>query len=196
MHVIGLTGGIGSGKSTVAEFFSKLDVPVIDSDQLAREAVLPGTSALKQIASHFGLNILLSDGTLDRAQLRQEMIQHEQSRIWLENLLHPIIRQLMAQKISTLTAPYCIVQIPLLVDRAPNPFIHRILLVDAKQTEQLQRVQKRDQLTLPTIQSIIDFQPSRAALLAKADDVIVNNGSLDDVQKQVLALHQQYLVMI
>ena len=133
---------------------------------------------------------------MDRAQLRQEIIQHQQNRIWLENLLHPIIRQLMAQKVSALTGPYCIVQIPLLVGQASNPLIQRILLVDAQQADQLQRVQKRDQLDLTSIQSMIDLQPSRAALLAAADDVIVNDGSLDDLQKQVMMLHQQYLTMI
>jgi len=191
--VIGLTGGVGSGKSTVAAFFARLNVPVIDSDQLSREAVLPGTVALENIVAYFGSGILLSDGTLDRTQLRQTIIQHQPSRIWLENLLHPIIRQLMAEKITTVTAPYCIVQIPLLVDRAPNPLIQKILLVDTEPAEQLRRVQNRDQLDCASIQAMMNLQPSRAALLAAADDVIVNNSSLEDLEKQVFHLHDQYL---
>lgn len=194
MRVIGLTGGIGSGKSTVAEYFSALGVPVIDSDQLARAAVLPGTAALQKIVKQFGPDILLKNGMLDREKLRQEIFKQKDSRLWLENLLHPIIRQLMAAELNKYTtAPYCIVQIPLLVGRDPNPLIHQILLVDTDQTYQLQRVQKRDQLDASTIQSIIDVQPSRAALLAAADEVITNNGSLENLQKQVFVLHQRYL---
>lgn len=193
MHVIGLTGGIGAGKSTVAASFSALGVPVIDSDQLAREAVLPGTSALQQIVDQFGPGILLKNGLLNREKLRQEIFKQKSSRLWVENLLHPIIRQLMATELNKLSAPYCMVQIPLLAGRHPNPLIQRVLLVDAEQTNQLQRVQQRDQLDQETIQSIIDVQPDRQALLAAADDIIKNNGSLQDLQKQVLALHQHYL---
>ena len=192
MLVIGLTGGIGSGKSTVAEIFSQLGVPVIDSDQLARDAVLPGTVALKNIAEHFGQTILLSNGELDRQQLREKIFASLKERQWLENLLHPIIRQLMAKQLATLDAKYCLVQIPLLVNREPNPLIHRILVVDVDPTLQQQRVQERDQLDANTIQEIINSQAKREDLLEAADDCISNNGSLEDLKQQVFALHQRY----
>ena len=193
MRTIGLTGGIGSGKSTVAGLFLELGVPVIDTDQLARAAVLPGTLALQKISEHFGPTVLLANGMLNRQKLRAIIFQDEKDRLWLEGLLHPIIRQLMAEQMAKIDAPYCIVQIPLLVGRTPNPAIQEILLVDTEPTFQYQRVQARDQLDQAEIQLIIDTQPSRTTLLAAADEVIVNNGSLADLKKQVLALHQKYL---
>ena len=130
---------------------------------------------------------------MGRGKLRKEIFRNAQDRLWLEGLLHPIIRELMAEQLKKLKAPYCIVQIPLLVDRAPNSLIQRILLVDTDKAIQLQRTKQRDQLDALTIQSIIDAQPTRAALLDAADDVIINSGSLKDLKKQVLALHEQYL---
>jgi dephospho-CoA kinase len=195
MLVVGLTGGIGSGKSTVADFFSQLDVPIIDSDQLARDSVLPGTEALKNITEHFGQTILLKNGELDRKQLREKIFASKQERQWLENLLHPIIRQLMAKRLATIEAKYCIVQIPLLVNQEANPLIQRILLVDSDQILQQQRVQKRDQLEPKMIQAIIASQANREELLDAADDRISNNGSLDDLKQQVLTLHQKYAAL-
>lgn len=194
MLVVGLTGGIGSGKTTVAELFQQLaNIPTIDTDQLAREAVLPGSEALAKITEYFGSGILLHDGSLDRKQLRLKIFSDARQRIWLENLLHPIIRNLMAEKLHALNAPYSLVQIPLLVEREPNPLIQRILLVDTSAQIQEQRVQLRDHLDNKTIEAIMATQAQRDALLRAADDVIVNDSSLDDLKEQVLKLNQNYL---
>src|SRR3990167_4504947 len=131
MLVIGLTGGIGSGKSTVADRFAEHGAPIIDTDIIAREVTEPNQPALEQIKSHFGAAIIATDGTLDRKKLRDYIFEHPHERLWLEKLLHPLILAQVKHLIQTTrSAPYCIVVIPLLAESKPFPFIHRILVVD------------------------------------------------------------------
>lgn len=193
MLVIGLTGGIGSGKSTVANLFAAKHIPIIDTDQLSRDLTQSGQPALNKITEHFGDDILQKDGSLDRKKLRHIIFARESERKWLEKLLHPLIRAEMKKQIQAHQAPYCIVVIPLLTENTPNPIIQRILVVDATETLQIQRVTQRDDLTPEMMTAILQSQSSREKRLAMADDVITNHGDLKDLEKQVDALHEKYL---
>lgn len=194
MLVIGLTGGIGSGKSTVASLFEEKGISIIDTDQLARDLTLPGKPALQKIVGKLGENLLLADGSLDRAALRKLVFSDDQERIWLENLLHPLIRAELEHRIKSITdAPYCIVVIPLLIETKPNPLINRILLVDAKKDQQLNRAALRDNQSSGEIYTILNKQATREQRLKAADDVISNVGKLEDLVGQVDAFHRYYL---
>jgi dephospho-CoA kinase len=197
MFTIALTGNIGSGKTTVANLFAELGIPIIDSDQLSREAVLPGSDALKQITARFGKDILLQDGTLNRKALREIIFNAPNERIWLEGLLHPLIIQTTEQILDKLTAPYAIYVVPLLIGRNnPRPFIQRILVVDIPPEIQATRVLQRDQITDEALKKILVAQASRDELLRLADDVIVNDKSLENLKVQVLNLHHKYLSLL
>lgn len=193
MLVIGLTGGIGSGKTTVAELFTTLGVTIIDTDQIARDIVKPGTAAFKQILEQFGNNILTQEHTLNRASLRKIIFNEPEKRRWLEKLLHPLIREEMKQQIQSVTSPYCIVIIPLLFETDPNPLIHRILVVDAEEKLQLERTCLRDNISQDEAKAILATQANRAVRLNKADDIIENDGNLEDLMRQVRELHESYL---
>lgn len=192
MLVIGLTGGIGSGKSTVATLFADKGIHVIDTDQLSRDLTQPGQPALQQIVNQFGADILLADGKLDRAKLRAIIFSDEKKRRWLEQLLHPLIRVAMEQQIATSTSPYCILVIPLLFETPPNPLIQRVLVVDAPEYLQIARTKERDNTHEDAVQTILDTQISREKRLKLADDVIYNHGSLLDLTEQVDRLHKFY----
>ncbi|SRR5579883_6011 len=192
MLVIGLTGGIGSGKSTVAKLFIERGVTVIDSDKLARDVVLPGQAALKQVAEKFGSAVMKPDGTLDRNALRKIIFEDENSRNWLEQLLHPLIRAEMKKQIKNANPPYCIIMIPLLLETENNPLIDRILVVDSAEADQIKRTQKRDNATEEEVKSIIKTQVSRTKRLSAADDVIENSGSISDLIPQIDRLHGFY----
>lgn len=193
MLVIGLTGGIGSGKSTVANLFAELGATIIDTDQLARDVTQPGQPALKKIAKHFGPEILLPDNSLNRSALRKIIFADDKNRRWLENLLHPLIRQEMERLISSATSPYCIAVIPLLLETKPNPLIDRILVVDASEEQQIARAYNRDNVSRDDIAAIIKTQVSREHRIKAAHDVITNTGSLEELAHQVEKLHQLYL---
>ena len=193
MFVIGLTGGIGSGKSTVATLFLKKGITVIDTDQLAREVIEPDRIAFKKIIDYFGKAILQDSGKIDRAKLRTIVFHNPKQRLWLEKLLHPLIRELMAQHIKEAKSPYCIAVIPLLFETTPNPLINRILVVDSPEPLQIKRVLARDASSEAEIKKIIASQISREKRLKGADDVILNDGLLEDLQLQVDQLHEQYL---
>lgn len=193
MLIIGLTGGIGSGKSLVSQYFAELGVPVIDADHVAREVVLPGKPAYLAIREHFGRQVLENTGQIDRAYLRQRIFMNAEERIWLENLLHPLILGEMKAQIAALKAPYCIVAIPLLIETLPHPYLDRILVVDADVMDQIARTAKRDQLSQEEIQSILAAQATREQRLQVADDIILNNSTLAALKTKVLALHQTYL---
>lgn len=192
MLVIGLTGGIGSGKSTVADLFAELGTPIIDADLIAREIVMPGESAYDTIVQHYGPEVLLPDNSLDRQQLRRIIFEHEHEREWLENTLHPIIRERIAQRLPLLQAPYCIVVIPLLTESTPFPFINRVLVVDTTLEQQKARISQRDQATAALIESMLESQASREERLGIADEVIVNDGVIADLVPQVEMLHRKY----
>ena len=195
MLVVALTGGIGSGKTTVSQLFEALGTPIVDTDIIARQLVAPGESALSKIVRQFGETILNPDGTLNRAQLRQTIFQNPDKKRLLESILHPLIRKEMMHQIAALTSPYCIVVIPLLVESGQMEFADRILVVDATEAAQLNRVSQRDNQAENEIAAIVASQASRDARLAVANDVIHNNSTLDELKQQVVTLHQKYLTI-
>jgi dephospho-CoA kinase len=197
MLVIGLTGGIGSGKSTVADLFAKKhNIPIIDADIVERDVTTPDKPAFARIIKHFGTELVMQDGKLDRAKLRQIIFNDPQQRLWLENLLHPLILAEMEQQIEKLTAPYCIAVIPLLLEVEFLSFINRILVVDAPETEQIKRVMQRDNTTQSEVEAILKNQANREIRLAKAQDVITNDGKMEDLILQVDALDKKYRLMV
>ena len=195
MLTVGLTGGIGSGKSTVAQLFAEQGVPIIDTDVIAREQVEPEKPAFSAIIEHFGKNLLAENGALNRAKLRHIIFNNDAERTWLENLLHPLIRQAVEKQLKTITAPYCIVVIPLLFEVKPYPFINRILVVDAPEHMQIERAALRDQSNKTHIQAIINTQTRREDRNSRADDIILNDGEINDLAVQVKNLHAKYLIL-
>jgi dephospho-CoA kinase len=195
MLVVGLTGGIGSGKSVVADCFMKLGVPIIDADHVARHITMPGMPATKLIVDHFGHDVLQSDGSLNRGALRQQIFNDADQRQWLEELLHPLILQDIQRQISEIKAPYCITVIPLLFEVDYHHFVNRTLVVDASEETQLQRTIARDKISRETAMKMLLAQAKRNERLEKANDVIQNDGGLAELMPQVEKLHQKYLEM-
>ena len=195
MFIIGLTGGIGSGKSTIAEHFTVLGIPCIDADQTARDVVQPGEPALAAIAQHFGQDVIQPDGTLDRRQLRGKIFADPAAREWLNNLLHPLIRQRMLQQCQQAQGPYCILMVPLLFENHLQSLVQRTLVVDVDEATQIRRTMRRDNTTEEQVKAIIAAQFPRLQRLALADDVIQNGDDVTATQRQqaVYALHQRYL---
>ncbi|MSP53190.1 MAG: dephospho-CoA kinase [Gammaproteobacteria bacterium] len=191
--VIGLTGGIGSGKTVVSDLFAKIGVTIIDTDLISREIVKPQQPAWQQIVEHFSETILLPDKTLNRRLLRDKIFADSNERAWLESLLHPMIRCEMQRQIQQALSPYVIAVIPLLTETAPNPLINRVLVVDAPEELQVARTMARDQADREAINAIIAHQTPRPIRLTYADDVIENNGDLAQLQSAVENLHQKYL---
>jgi dephospho-CoA kinase len=196
MFAVGLTGGIGSGKSTVADCFAALGVPVIDTDVIARALTAPGGAALEAIRAAFGATVMQADGTLDRAVLRRRVFADSAARHQLEAILHPRIRQGVALKLATLTAPYALIVIPLLVETGDyRDVLNRVLVVDCPEAVQIARVMARSGLVHGEIKAILAAQAGRAERLAVADDIIVNTASLEALRAEVAALHQRYLAL-
>ena len=193
--VIGLTGGIGSGKSVCAALFSTHGVPVIDADELAHALVAPGTPALADIIAAFGPEYLGADGRLDRDKLRRRIFTDVAGRHRLETILHPLIRININELIENISAPYCLVSIPLLLETGQTDLVDRILVIDVPESLQISRAAARDRLPMNTIRPILETQVDRATRLAAADDVINNTGSLDELAKKVQALHETYLAL-
>ena len=193
---IGLTGGIGSGKSKVANLFAAQGITIIDTDQLARYVILPGKPALNSIIAQWGKDLLLPDGNLDRRKLRNLIFADDEKRIWLEHLLHPLIREEMKSHINNATSPYCIVVIPLLFETEPNPLINRSLVVDTSEEQQIARGTTRDGVSLDEIMTIINSQINRDQRLSLADDVIVNDGTIESLIPKVDQLHHLYLTHV
>lgn len=232
MFTVGLTGGIGSGKSTVADCFAALGVPVIDTDVIARDlaapargtppdarpagglGAAPGGAALEEIRAVFGETVMQADGTLDRAALRRRVFADSAARRQLEAILHPRIRQMVGDMLATLTAPYALVVIPLLVQRQDHPkgerlaaypsrvetggyrdMLNRVLVVDCPEDVQIARVKARSGLAQDEIKAILAAQAGRVERLAVADDIIVNTATLEALRAEVVALHQRYLAL-
>jgi dephospho-CoA kinase len=192
---VGLTGGIGTGKSTVAKIFHELGVPIIDADEIAHQITQPQTVIYQKIIEYFGDNILLEDKRLNRKKLRSLIFQNAQQKIWLENLLHPEIIKIMLKMAVETKAPYVILVIPLLAEASKLiDFLDRILVVDADLNTQIQRVITRDQSNEQEIKTIIESQAQRQQRLNIADDVIVNNGDLNTLREQVIRLHNLYIL--
>lgn len=195
MFIVGLTGGIGSGKSAVAQAFREHGITVVDADQVAREVVEPGEPALAAIHEHFGDGILQADGSLDRAALRARVFQSPEERQWLEQQLHPAIRERMWEKLRAATSPYAILEAPLLLEGGQNALVQRVLVVDVPEDMQVARACQRDANSEAQIRAIMAAQISREARRAAAHDIIDNSGTLADLAPQVDALHARYLIL-
>lgn len=196
MYTVGLTGGIGSGKTTVADCFAALGVPVIDTDVIARDLTAPDGAALAAICAAFGEAVMQADGTLDRAALRRRVFADTAARHQLEAILHPRIRQAVQQALATLAAPYALIVIPLLVETGGyQDVLNRVLVVDCPEDVQIARVKARSGLTHDEVQAILAAQTGRAERLAAADDVIVNTATPADLCAEVARLHQRYLAL-
>lgn len=193
MLIVALTGGIGSGKSIVSDRFSALGVPVIDTDFIAREQVAPGSPVLQEIRALFGPDVFRSDDSLDRGKLRDLVFDAPDKRLQLEQTLHPRILAEMDRRLQTLTAPYAIVVIPLLIETGLDSLADRILVVDCDEAVQITRVRERSGLDEQQTRKILSAQVDRATRLTAADDVIENNGSLDELIAATDRLHALYL---
>ncbi|MFP3516844.1 dephospho-CoA kinase [Pseudomonas sp. SIMBA_077] len=193
--ILGLTGGIGSGKSAAAEHFASLGVHVVDADHAARWVVEPGRPALTKIAEHFGDSVLLADGQLNRSALRNIIFSDPQQRQWLEALLHPLVREEIAQNLAQAQSPYAILVSPLLIESGQYSTTQRVLVIDAPQTLQIQRTLLRDNTNEEHVQAILNAQASREERLRHADDVLVNDTDLQVLKTEVERLHHFYLTL-
>ncbi|OTA17127.1 dephospho-CoA kinase [Xenorhabdus vietnamensis] len=192
-YIVALTGGIGSGKTTISNVFSSLGTPIVDADIIAREVVAHGTPALQAITEHFGVDILLPDGNLNRAMLRQKIFAAPEKKKWLNELLHPLIQIETQRQLNQVTTPYVIWVVPLLIENNLIPLADRILVVDVPAEAQINRTMARDGVSREQVENILAAQASRQDRLEKADDVIVNHNSEQDITSRVVELHQQYL---
>jgi len=192
---IGLTGGIGSGKTTASDHFASLGVPIIDTDLLSRELVEPGMPALAEIVAHFGADVLRPNGTLNRQALRAKAFASDEERNELEKILHPRIRDLAEARASKITAPYCIIVIPLLVETPWPIHVDRVLLVDADDVNRIRWIKERDGLTDDQLDRVLDSQASRIERIRAADDIVVNRGDMSAFYSELDDLHAKYLAL-
>lgn len=191
--VVGLTGGIGSGKTTVANLFAAEGITLVDADIVAREVVAKDSKGLKAIVEHFGTEMLTPEGELDRAKLRERIFNQSAEREWLNQLLHPMIHQEMLEQVKNATSPYVIMVVPLLFENGLDRLVNRTLVVDISPELQISRTVIRDQVDATQVNNIINSQCSRSEKLARADDIIDNQGEISALKREVLALHQRYL---
>lgn len=195
MLKIGLTGGIASGKSAASDCFAARGIPVIDADLVAREVVVPGETALEEIEATFGSAVINPDGSLNRTVMRSLIFADPDKRSQLEAILHPRIKEAMLARLAALSAPYCILAIPLLIEANQVELVDRILVVDAPTELQIERLMNRDSVTREQAEAMLAAQIDRTARLAEADDVIVNDGSLAELDEAVEQIHQKYLAL-
>lgn len=193
--LIALTGGIASGKSVVADLFANLGVPVFDTDQIARDVVEPGAAMLAQLVAAFGADILDAAGGLDRARMRQRVFADPVQRELLESIMHPAIRAELRRRSAAAEGGYQVHVIPLLVETGRSEAYERVLVVDCPEEQQLARLLTRDGIDLALANRILAAQAGRADRLAAADDVIVNTGTLADLERFVLTLHRNYQLL-
>jgi dephospho-CoA kinase len=193
MFVVGITGGIGSGKSAVTDHLETLGITVVDADKVARVVVEPGTSGLAAIADHFGTDILLSDGRLDRAALRKIVFDNPDERRVLEGITHPRIREEIARQLSEATSPYVVLSSPLLLESGQNTFADYVVVVDVPEEVQLSRTMARDDNTEALVKQIMAAQLDRQTRLSRADTSIMNDGSLEALYERVEKLHDDLL---
>lgn len=191
--IIGLTGGIGSGKSEASKRFAERGIQVVDADVVAREVVAPGQPALAQIAAHFGADILDATGSLNRSKLRAIIFTDPTAKQWLESLLHPIINAAIRRQLADATSVYAILASPLLLETQQFQLVDRILVIDTSEQLQLERASQRDNNNETQIKAIMQTQLSRQERCARATDIIQNHGSIDELDSQVEKLHQLYL---
>lgn len=192
-YTVAMTGGIGSGKSSIARQFAALGVDIIDADLIAREVVEPGTPALQAIEARYGAAILTRQGTLDRTALRDIIFQTPEEKSWLNALLHPLINARTQQLVAGASSPYVLWVVPLLVENQLQHQADRVLVIDVDEATQIARTQQRDQISLAQVQRILAAQATRQQRLACADDIIDNSGEPKAALPQVAELHQRYL---
>jgi dephospho-CoA kinase len=197
-YVVGISGGIGSGKTTVTDLFATYGVEIIDADVIAREVVEPGTPALKSIVDKFGQSVLdyssgVSLGTLDRAKLRTLVFSDSETKSWLNKLLHPAIRQQMLLQTRQAKSAYCLLSVPLLVENKLYEQVDRVVIVDVDEQTQLHRTLLRDKTNEQQIRAIMNAQATRPQRLSVADDIVDNKGKTVDLVNQVTRLHKKYL---
>ncbi len=191
--IIGLTGGIGSGKTAVSDLFQDLGITVVDADLASRVVVEKGREELNKIADHFGIEILTQDGELDRAKLREIIFNSEEEKLWLESLLHPAIASQIQKELDQSQSPYTILVSPLLLETDQRNFCSKVLVVDVPVEVQIKRTSDRDNVSEEQIKSIIASQIDRKSRLQQADEVILNDGSIEDLESKVKELHEKLL---
>ena len=195
MLIIGLTGGIGSGKSVASDKFKSLGIAVVDADVASRTVVEPGKPALKEIQDHFGSGIITAEGKLDRNKLREIIATDAKERKWLESVLHPKIGEQITKEISESTSVYTLFVAPLLLETNSQEMCSRVVVVDVPKDVQIQRTAKRDKVSPNQVEQMVAAQMEREKRLEKADDVLLNNGTIEDLEKQVEELHKKYIQM-
>lgn len=195
MLVIGLTGGIGSGKTAATDRFKSHGITIVDADIVSRQIVEPDTLALAKIREHFGDNVIASDGQLDRRALREIVFSHPEERKWLESLTHPLIGQEIFRQLQASQSPYTLLVSPLLFESGQSRMTNRVVLVDAPVEAQISRTIQRDNTTEAGARAIVEAQMPREQRLSKADDIIVNDQNLEHLYAQVDRLHEQYLAL-
>lgn len=193
--IIGLTGGIACGKTTASDFFADHGIEIIDADLVAREVVQPGQPALEEITKAFGSSVLQADGALDRAKMRKLIFAQADKRAQLEAILHPLIRQRMADQLAKCEGHYAIYSVPLLVESGLNKLADRVLVIDVEEAVQLERLLSRDGITLSQAKAMIAAQLSREDRNRAADDIIDNSGTLNQFIEQLRAHHRRYLAL-
>ena len=193
--IVVLTGGIASGKTAASNYFAQLGVPVVDTDVIAHQIVEPGQPALNRIRLQFGEGFVTSEGRLDRRKMRDAIFSDPELKSRLENILHPAIAAEAMRQITRLDTPWCVLVIPLLVETDLFPWIDRVLVVDADESAQIERVMERDEISMEQAKSILRAQSNRQERLALADDIIRNDGSLEQLQSAVDQLYDQYTIM-
>lgn len=193
MYVVGLTGGIGSGKTAASDYLASKGITVVDADLASRVIVTPGQPALEAIKARFGSDVISSDGTLDRRALRDIVFADESARRDLEAITHPAIGAEIMRQLQASTSPYTVLVSPLLLETSQHQMATRILLVDVPETVQVERTQARDDVPASQVQAIIDAQMSRADKQARADDIVINDRTLEELYAQLDPLHSRYL---
>jgi len=191
--IVGLTGGIGSGKTAVSDLFQDLGITIVDADLASRVVVEKGREELNKIAEHFGEDILTSDGELDRAKLREVIFNSEEEKLWLESLLHPAIASQIQKELDSSSSPYTILVSPLLLETNQKNFCSTVLVVDVPVETQIERTSKRDNVSEEQIKSIIASQIDRDSRLEQADEVILNDGSIESLESKVQELHKKFI---
>lgn len=192
--VVGVTGGIGSGKSAVTDRLANLGITIVDADVAARVVVEPGQPALQAIADHFGSGVIKEDGSLDRAALREIVFEYPDERQWLESITHPAIREEIIRQLQSADSPYVVLSSPLLIEASQNSFVDLVVVVDVSESTQLERTMKRDNNSADLVRQIMAAQLSREERLRAADLIIDNDGNLEELHQHVDALHKQLLV--
>ena len=195
MLIIGLTGGIGSGKSVASDKFKSLGITIVDADVASRTVVEPGKPALKEIEDHFGSGIITAEGKLDRNNLREIIATDPEERKWLESVLHPKIGEQITKEISESTSVYTLFVAPLLLETNSQEMCSRVVVVDVPKDVQIRRTAKRDKVSPNQVEQMVAAQMEREKRLEKADDVLLNSGTIEDLEKQVEELHKKYIQM-